>query len=512
MLNAHGYRSIKVVGVDAARRTPDVSDLLAHNPAFDKALGVLGYHDICAYPTTGRVCQVPAAALRSGKPIWATEIGSLRPPGNGGDLARTINNAFIQAKATAILEYPLVAAMPGGMPEEDRGLVQASQPWSGYYQVSLNAWVMAQTTQFTQPGWLHVTGASGQLTGRSDGSYVAYMGPNRKAWSLVAQTSDAPGPQTITVHLTGGLPVTAVHVWATSLNPSSPAGWFQPQPDITIRNRTFTTTLQPGYVYSFTTTTGQGNCGVGGNGSACPTVPAATAMPLPYSTTPSGSNWPQNAYGPDLTLEPWGLEPADGSFEYPSKTSPYFIQSTAGRPDFWQPLRTLARFPYAVFGDYCLGDVTEAPIPPNKFVPSWCTNPSANYTVSATVQFTGTTQSAGVIARYYRPVTTPIQYFQGYRFMVSENGQWQLLRDSGSTALVPPKVLASGTLPAGALGTSGTHVLSLTVNGNLLTGSIDGQQVVSAPDPNSSPYLTGVAGICTGGWYPVKFYNVTAGP
>ncbi len=508
MLDAHGYSDIKIVGVDSARRDPDVSDLLAGNPAFARALDVLGYHDICEYPTTGRICTVPEAALKSGKPIWATEIGSLRPPGNGGDLARTINNAYIQAKVTAVIAYPLVTAMPGGMPEEDRGLVEASQPWSGYYLVSLNSWVMAQTTQFTQPGWVHVAGASGQLTGLNDGSYVTYMGPSRKAWSLVAQTSDAAGPQTITVHVTGGLPTTTVHVWATSLNPGTPAQWFQPQPDIAETNGTFTATLQPGYVYSFTTTTGQGNCGAGGDGSACPAVRPATAMPMPYSTTPSGKTWPQDAYGPDQSLMPWGLEPADGSFEYPSKTSPYFVQTTAGRPDFWQPLRKLARFPYAVFGDYCMGDVPVAPIPPNNSVPSWCgSNPAANYTVSATVRFTATNQSAGVIARYYRPVTTPIQYFQGYRFVVSESGQWQLLLDSDSPALVAPTVLASGSVAA--LGTSATHVLSLTVNGSNLTPSIDGTALGTTVD---STYSTGVAGICTGAWYPVRFYNVTVGP
>jgi O-glycosyl hydrolase len=509
MLNAHGYRDIKIVGVDSARRDPDVSDLLKGNPAFARAIGVLGYHDICEYPTTGRVCQVPSAAIKSGKPIWATEIGSLRPPGNGGDFARTINNAFIQARATAIIEYPLVAAMPGGIPEEDRGLVEASQPWSGSYQVSLNSWVTAQTTQVTEPGWRHVAGASGQLAGHGDGSYVAYMGPSRKAWSLVAQTSNAAGPQSITVHVKGGLPTTTVHAWATRLNPADPAGWFVRQPDIRLTRGSFTTTLQPGYVYSFTTTTGQGHCGFGGIGavpaSACPAVQPATPMPA-YATTPSGTTWPQSAYGPDQSLEPWGLEPADGSFEYPSKASPYFVQSTAGRPDFWQPMRKLARFPYAVFGDYCLGDVPVAPIPPNNSVPSWCVSPAANYTVSATVRFTKAGQSAGVIARYYRPVTTPIQYFQGYRFVVSESGQWQLLRDSLS--MTAPAVLAKGS--AAALGTVATHVLSLNVNANVLTASIDGSQVVTMPDPDGA-YLTGVAGICTGGWYPVDFYNVTVG-
>jgi len=497
-LNAHGYRYIKIVGVDTPRRKPDVSDVAAANPAFSRAINVYGYHDICGYPTNGRVCQAPRAAIRSGKPIWATEIGALRMPGGPAAFARTINNAWIQAHVTGILEYPLVSSMPGGMPEEDRGLVIASQPWTGNYKVSLVSWVMAQTTQFTKAGWLHVTGAGGSL-GPNYGSYVAYEGPRRTMWSLVAQTSTAPAAQAITVHVTGGLPRTAVHVWSTKLDPSDPTGasWFQQGSPITPVKGTFSYNLKPGYIYTFTNTTGQNP------GPRLPTTPAAIQMPMPYSTS---------AHAPDGANMPWGLEPADGSFEYPKAVTSYFAQTTVGRPDFWQPLHPLPRFPYAVAGDYCLGNVPISPIPPNKFVPSWCTNTTANYTVTANVTFTGATQSAGVIARYYRAITTPIQYFQGYRFMVSQSGNWTLYRDypaPTNTTGPAPKVLAHGPV---TLNTGNTHTISLTVNGNLLTASVDGTQIWSGSDPNAGPYLKGIAGIATGGWYPVHFDDLTISP
>ena len=50
-------------------------------------------------------------------------------------------------------------SMPAYLPEEDRGLIFADQPWNGQYQVNLMTWVIAQTTQFTQPGWRHILGA-----------------------------------------------------------------------------------------------------------------------------------------------------------------------------------------------------------------------------------------------------------------------------------------------------------------------------------------------------------------
>jgi hypothetical protein len=469
--------------VDAARRDPDVSDFLAGHPAFRHAVAILGYHDMCRYPTIGLVCHIPSAARASGKPIWATEIGALRPPGGAAALARAINNAFIQARITAMIEYPLITSMPAGLPEEDRGLIIASQPWTGSYQVSLITWVIAQTAQVTEPGWVHVAGASGQFGG-SYGTYVAYEGPRRAAWSLVAQTSDAARPQTITVRLAGGLPGSVVHVRATNLRSRSPGDWFARHADIHPRAHVFSATLKPGYIYSFTTTTGQGK------GKPVPQVPAAAPMPLPYSATR------------DTSGEPWGLEPADGSFEYPTATSTSFAQTTAGRPDFWQPPRRHApsRFPYAVVGDYCLGNL---PVTSTTGVPAYCAGSRANYTVSATVTFSAAQQSAGLIARYYRPVTTPIQFFSGYQFTVADSGSWTLIRRSLTAA---PATIASGTYSP-APGTATPHALSLTVSGGTLTASIDGNLVASVTDAH--PYSNGIAGICTGGWYPVQFTNLT---
>jgi hypothetical protein len=487
-LNRNGYRKTLIVAADEDRRTPDLSSYLSSDPAFGRAIGVLGYHDLCQYPTTGLKCVSPATARASGKPIWASEIGDLIPPGGTAALARTLDNAFIQARITGILEYPLITSMPAAMPEEELGLVLASQPWSGSYQVSPEVWVLAQTTQFTHPGWVYVDGADGSL--KSGGSYVSYEGPGRKAWSMVAQTTTASKAQQVTVHV-AGLPASVVHVWATDVTPSSTT-FFVRQPDIHPKAGTFTATLNPGYIYSFTTTTGQGHGKPGA-------PPAAAAMPLPYTTTPITGE----PYGPDSSNEPWGLEPVDGAFEYAKGVSSYFEQTASGRPDFWQKLFPLARFPYALVGDYCLADMGIT----GGAAPSYCDpDPEANYTVSTTVTFTKPNQSAGVIARYYRPILAPIQYFQGYRFVVSEDGKWQLLRDTfDKSAKTLPVTLASGSYTTTSL-TSGPHVISLTADGSQLTASIDGNQVSQVTD---GTYSTGVAGICTGGWYAVKFDNVT---
>src|SRR5579875_732042 len=79
-LDAHGYRNVQIVAVDsfAHENGTDVANFLARHPAFRRAIGVLGYHNLCRYPATGRTCLIPRAARASGKPIWESEIGALR--------------------------------------------------------------------------------------------------------------------------------------------------------------------------------------------------------------------------------------------------------------------------------------------------------------------------------------------------------------------------------------------------------------------------------------------------
>ncbi len=472
-LDAAGFSSVQIVAVDSFPHVhgADVADFLADHKLFDKAVGVIGYHDVCGHMSMPGHCRVPYAARVSGKPIFEAELGALQPPAGFGAIARSINDSYIQAGVTGTIEWPLLSSMPADLPVENLGLVQASQPWSGNYSVSQITWVIAQTTQFTGPGWRHVRDASGMLP--AGGSYVSYESPAQNQWSLVAQTSDAVESQGIWVHITGGLPSTIVHVWRTKLGPASPSQIFAHVGDVSPSGGAFKYTLSPGYVYSFTTTTGQSK-------GTAPAPPRATPMPLPYTATPDAVNV---AYvGQPWVSEPWGLCAIDGAFEYPPGDQTTFAQTAVGTPDFWQPPKPgqPPRFPFAVVGGG-----------------TW-----RNYTVSTQVQFAGKAQSAGVIARYHRSsFTTPVQEFAGYEFTVAASGKWRLLHDRlGRRA----QTLASGQVAR--LGTGTWHTITLSVHGSKLVGLIDNKRVVSK---SNSEWHSGVAGIMTGGWYRVVFRNLT---
>ncbi len=459
-LNAHGFKNVQIAAVDSFAKVSkpgDISSFLAGHPAFRKAVSVLAYHNLCRYPATGNNCEVPLAARRSGKPVWESEIGALRETTGVPAMARSLINAFIQVKATGMIEWPLISSMPANLPEEDRGLVYAPQPWSGHYSVNQMTWVLAQTTQFTQPGWRHINGGSGSL-GDGYGTYTSYESPSHNAWSLVTQTSQAPGSQTITVHVDSGLPTTAVHVRSTNLNSGKSGTWFFNRGTVHPSGGTFSYTLKPGFIYSFTTS--------GGQGKGSPKIPASKAIPLPYTATPDASN------------EPTDLGPQDGSFEYVGGN---IVQTTAGQPVFWQNAVS-TRFPYAVVGD----------------------NGWKNYTVKATITFSASGQSAGLISRFTHPKANGIaQQFYGYQLTVSTSGTWKLIKNTvGSKA----KILETGNLPANSVQVNTPVTLTLAASGDTLTGTVNGTPIKSITDRT---YTTGDAGISTGGWYPVQFNTLT---
>jgi hypothetical protein len=258
-----------------------VADDMVTDPSFGRVVSVLGVHDSCGLPTTGYRCVVAAPArtlaARTGKLLWESELGATPAtgtnpalPGPGG-LARALDDAYDQAGITGILVWPLIDAIPPDLPHENRGLVWADRPWDGYYQVTPLTWVIAQTTQFTAPGWRFAAGANGTLP--AGGSYETYLAPGRSAWSMVAQTSVAGAAQQITVRVSGG---------------------------------------RPGYIYTFTTTTGQSRAG-----GRTPLIPVAGPMPIQYTAVADGAGLAKM------------LAPVDGSFGY---VHGVLTQTAAGEP------------------------------------------------------------------------------------------------------------------------------------------------------------------------------------
>ena len=430
------------------------------DPSFGRAVSVLGVHDTCGLPTTGYRCVVAAQArtlaARMAKPLWESELGATPAtgtnpalPGPGG-LARALNDAYDQAGITGILVWPLIDAIPPDLPHENRGLVSADLPWDGSYYVTPLTWVIAQTTQFTAPGWRHAAGANGDLP--SGGSYDTYLAPGRSAWSMVAQTSVATAPQQVTIRVTGGLSARVVHVWSTNLRGP---GQFIQRGDIIPHKGAFAALLQPGYVYTFTTTTGQSRA----EGHP-PSVPAAGPMPVQYTAAPDSAGM--------ATM----LAPMEGSFGY---VHGVLTQTAAGEPVEWQ-YRGRSPAPYAIVGQ----------------------NTWRDYTVSARVILpaSGPASGATLIARFDGFRGTTVSQFRGYELEIRGNGVWQIVA-SGKAVVT----LASGSVTAAR-----AYTLSLTTRGTTISAQINGVLVAAV---TNRMYRYGPAGLGSLGYYPVRYPSFT---
>jgi hypothetical protein len=461
-LNSSGNSGVKIVGADSDWT---IANDINSNPAFASAISVIGTHYPCGYRSSQANCGVPAAAISSGKTLWASENGSDDYNSGAQAMARGINRGYIDGKMTAYLNWPIVAAITPNLPYPTMGVVLASQPWSGHYSVGKNAWVTAQTTQFTAPGWHYLDSSSGYLGGnRNNGSYVTLKSTNNSDYSTVIETVDAGGAQTVNFGVTGGLSTGAVHVWSTNLNSNNQADYFVHEADITPSGGSYSLTLQPGRVYTVTTTTGQGKGTAAGPGSG--------GLSLPYA-----DNFDGYATGAEAKyLMDW-----QGAFEAfgcgGGRAGQCVRQMSAQAPITWDTLSD----PHAMLGDV-----------------SW-----SNYTVSSDVLL----EKSGYAELMGRANTQSYGGAGGlnaYHLRVGDNGAWSILSSNTNNNV---STLAHGTVAA--LGTNRWHNLALTFAGRTITASIDGATVGSATD---STWGAGQAGYATSQGETAQFDNLSITP
>jgi hypothetical protein len=463
-LDSRGYGSVKIVASDDFGW--GAADDSLRDSAFGNAVAVFGSHYVCGYRSAQSSCPSSGNAVATGKQLWASENGSDDYNAGAQALARGINRDYIDGKMTGYINWPVIAAITPNIPWATTGVAVASQPWSGSYSIGKNAWVMAQTTQFTAPGWRYLDNSSGYIGGnRNNGSYVSLKSTDNSNYSTIVETMDAGAAQTLTFTVTGGLSTGTVHVWSTNTRSSNASDFFVRGGDITPSGGSFSLTVQPGYVYSITTTTGQGK------GTA--TSPGQGNLKLPYADT-----FDSYATGREATY----LMDQQGSFEIvgcgASRSGQCVRQMSEQAPIYWTSGHA---DPYALLGDL-----------------TW-----RNYTVSSDVllEKSGSVQ---LIARGNTYNHQGPQNLNGYYLRVTDGGAWSI--ESNNTS-GNRRTLAGGNVSA--LGTGRWHTLSMTVNGSTLTAAIDGTTVGSTSD---ATWVAGQVGYGTGTGVTAQFDNLTITP
>jgi hypothetical protein len=459
-LNADGYAAVQIVGADSDW---SIASDIASNSTFANSVSIIGVHYPCQGGDGGNAdtCPGNSTATSTGKPLWASENGSQDLNSGAPALIRSITRGYTDAGLTAYINWPVVAAIYPDLPYNTDGLILANQPWSGAYSLGESLWATAQVTQFTQPGWQFLNTGSGYLGGaESNGSYVSLKSTNGTDYSTIIETTTATAAQTVNVTVGGGLSTGTVHVWATNVNTPSAATNLVQQASITPSNGSYSLTVQPGYVYTLTTTTGQGK------GTAA--SPGQTTLTLPYSDSFDGDTVGQ---------QPRYLSQMQGAFEVEpcaGRSGQCVQQQSAVKPIEWDGDSN----PYTIGGNL-----------------SW-----SNYTVSADalIRQAGSVQLIGRAGTQHAFGPAGINE---YYLQLSNTGAWSIVRNNTSDALT---TLASGTVAAPGTGT--WQHLALTFNGSSISAAINGTTVGTVTD---SSWASGMVGFGTSGYQTDQFDNLS---
>src|SRR5262249_18375900 len=128
---------------------------------------------------------------------------------------QSFNLNHIDSGYTKITDWYGIAALYAMEPYsgEKEATVRANWPWSGHYEVNEKLWAYAHYGQFTQAGWTYLNRGSGHL--QAGGSYVTLKSP-KNDYSIVIETKDATGPQTVSFRIGGGLSAHPLAVWRSN--------------------------------------------------------------------------------------------------------------------------------------------------------------------------------------------------------------------------------------------------------------------------------------------------------
>jgi hypothetical protein len=460
---AERYPDVKVVATDQ-HVPPDywaVTEDMARDPELAASIDVVGEHDPCGWRTLYLHCSITDTALGLDKPLWASETSTQDAAAGAGPLARAHNRNYIDARITGDLEWSAVSAFYGDFHTAGTGLMVAEWPWSGHYVVEEPIWVDAHTTQFTEPGWRYLDSGSGYTAGGA--SHVALRSPDGDDWSVVVETLDETAPETVDFEVSGGLSQRLVHVWSTAIDTDDPRQEFAHAGTVAAPHGHFSVRLEPGHVYTLSTTTGQHK-----GRAHVPATPDAR-MALPYRED-------FEATGEDRLASM--VSDLNGSFEAApcggGRAGTCYRQVVSAQPVNWH--RGGLVDPATLVGD-----------------PRWW----GDYRVGtdALLEQPGYVELLGRIERYAPDAEV------GYHLRVADSGAWSLYREEFDGT---QGVLASGQ--AAPFGVGRWHRLELDFSGERIVARLDGAELATVTDARDT---TGQVGVRVSRWQNAQFDDLT---
>ena len=456
-LDREGLGRVRIVAADQCGQKPwEIAKPMLKDGALMDAVYAIGGHYpgmLTSEEDPTRQYNTLPEARETGKPVWSSEDGPWKGDWEHGarQLAMMFNRNHVIGGMTKTIIWSLVTSYYDCLPLPGSGPMLANTPWSGHYEVQPALWAVAHTTQFTAPGWRYLDGACALLP--DGGSYVSLRSPDDgDDFSVIIETMEAHGAQSVTFRLEGGLQATALRVWRSTRDRQ-----FEQVEDLAFHWGKAELRLEPESIYSLTTLTTPFR-----NDS---TPPNPADFPMPYSDDFDGYECGKMAryfsdQGGVFEVAPDGR--GTGNVlrqEVDRKGIEWFAHPT---PE-----------PFTLLGS-----------------DAW-----TDYTVSVDAKIEGRGYAAlyGRIGKCPQSAAPP----EGYCFKVHDDGVWQVLRGG--------KTIASGTA---SLAAQEWHPLSMRFIGGEITVAVDGTEVGTVTGEKVSGGLTGIGT----GWSRAQFDNFAVVP
>lgn len=164
----YNYSEIKIVASDEVGSWK-IADEMMTNEVLRDAVDILAEHY-----NTWASDNAKALNTTYGKEIWysegvaSTNIASLAVTSNGSgindengalDVCNRIINGYYNGRMTMYEYQPAVAAYYSGAKYFPKSLLNAQNPWSGYYEADSGIWTSAHFTHFIENGWRYIDSA-----------------------------------------------------------------------------------------------------------------------------------------------------------------------------------------------------------------------------------------------------------------------------------------------------------------------------------------------------------------
>ncbi len=467
-MNERGFKEVKLHGFgNWGKSKLDFVKYMQQDKELADALDAVCAHTYSEIP----ISQEQRTAIEAmGKPIWNSEDHVYLKGFNCLiSIVKCFNENYIVSGATRIINwYDIAGVYPLEPYSQDPAMLLAREPWSGHYSLREALWGYAHYGQFSAVGWQYIDQGCVKLEG--GGSMVMMRNPATDDYSIIIETKDAKSAQSVEVRLPKGLSRKALCVWMSNAQEQ-----FVRQQDISQKSGHFTITLEPGTVYSLSTTTGQQK-------GSFTDIPASAPFPLPYA-----DNFDQYTQPSTWGYLPRYLADIIGAFELTTRPEGQgqCIRQVVGEHTLsWAP----EWHHYTILGDSAWRD----------------------YEVSADVYLTPGDE-AGVMGRLCDVGTGYGVWVKGYYMKLDDQGNCTLILSRGKP---DPKeligdaeqqaiILARKDVEIGGEYTLATakvpdisslqwHNLRLRFIGDQITGYIDGKEVLSA---TSDHYKKGMAGL-----------------